>query len=420
MVLVSDNGPGFRADITAALAKMLGYRHIFILPYNAPANGIAEAGVKRIKLLLDRQTDGYADWHKLLPLSQLLLNTTVHSGTGVSSFMALFGREPFGLEHLENPALLPAPSSGDEFLLNLRTNLIHLHAELQRHSDAIKLARTQEETARKYARLSTSRHGVIHKGGYVWVIHGSHAQADFTRKHGHGTPWKHRYKVLEIKPHAVLLEIPADSSVPKISPWQHIRKVSPADDLTHDATPTSPRITELGIPLSSIFPPMLSPMDGDGDLLAPDDDLYEIESIHHAEKVGRYYRIWITWKGFAEPSWRWRHQLVREIGDPMTLQAITDAVDAARARRLLEAPSDTYEDDPDDASYDGLNAPLVHVPLSLSARPSRIHAPPQRYTPSLLPILPSMTRCDTKCLHVVCDYFKALAHAHTFFLEDVI
>ena len=59
-----------------AASRFYGYRHIHILPFNPQANGTAEAAVKRIKLLLDRQTDGYKDWHALLPLAQHQLNST--------------------------------------------------------------------------------------------------------------------------------------------------------------------------------------------------------------------------------------------------------------------------------------------------------------------------------------------------------
>ena len=62
LVMVSDNGSAFRNSLSTAMAKYFGYRHVFILPYNAQANGMAEASVKRIKLLLDRHTEGYAEW----------------------------------------------------------------------------------------------------------------------------------------------------------------------------------------------------------------------------------------------------------------------------------------------------------------------------------------------------------------------
>ena len=92
---------------------------------------------------------------------------------------------------------------------------MHLHAKLKEHSDAIKRARANEELARKYARLSSSKHGQLEKGKYAWLLHGSKEQADYLRKHGHGLPWKHKYKVLDLTPHAVRLEVPKDGSVPR-------------------------------------------------------------------------------------------------------------------------------------------------------------------------------------------------------------
>ena len=105
-VIVTDNGPAFRNELMQAASKFFGYRHIHVLPYNAQANGTAESAVKRVKLLLDRQTRGYSDWHKLLPMMQLMLNSTVMTTTGMTAFAALFGREPDGLERLENPAVV--------------------------------------------------------------------------------------------------------------------------------------------------------------------------------------------------------------------------------------------------------------------------------------------------------------------------
>jgi len=406
------------------MSEFFGYRHIFILPYNAQANGTAESAVKRIKLLLDRQTEGYADWHKQLPLAQLLLNTTVHTGTGVTPFMALFGRAPNGLEQLENPALLPLPSSGDEFLKELRVRLMSLHKELQLHSDAIKLARTEEETARKYARLTTSRFGHLKPGGYAWVIHGSKTQADYTRKHGHGLPWKHRYKILEVRPYAVLLEIPKDNSVPKISPWQLIRKVSPADDDEHAPTNLSPRITEMGVPIPSISP---SPMrTKDDDFLNLDDNIYEIESVHHAEKVGRYFRIWIKWKGYDEISWRWRHQLVKEITDTQLLSDIEDEVNAARDRAKVEQTTNILDDE--EIVSDELDPKILEEDFPSHISHHRIRKPIDRFIPIMLCSTPTTSnQANTDCsratarqLFISRDYLIAQTHAYSFYwAQDV-
>ena len=131
------------------MAKYFGFRHVPILPYNAQANSVAESSVKRIKLLLDRHCKGYAGWHKLLPLAQLLLNTHIHTGHKTSPYMSLFGREPYGIKHLENPAILPDDSSGSEWLQDLRARMIHIHRDLQVASDLIKQARAVEQNLRR-------------------------------------------------------------------------------------------------------------------------------------------------------------------------------------------------------------------------------------------------------------------------------
>ena len=100
-VVATDNGPAFRSGLQKQKADFFGFRHVPILPYNAAANGTAEASVKRIKLLLDRHTKGYDEWHRMLPLAQLQLNSHVHTGTDMSPYMALFGRHPTRKAELE-------------------------------------------------------------------------------------------------------------------------------------------------------------------------------------------------------------------------------------------------------------------------------------------------------------------------------
>ena len=84
LMIVSDNGPAFISGLMKEMSKFYGFRPVPILPYNAQANGAAEASVKRIKLLLDRHTRDYAEWHKILPLAQLQLNSHVHTGHQIS------------------------------------------------------------------------------------------------------------------------------------------------------------------------------------------------------------------------------------------------------------------------------------------------------------------------------------------------
>lgn len=62
------------------------------------------------------------------------------------------------------------------------------------------------------------------------ILRGSTQDAAYIRKHGHGDDWKIRYKVLEVRPHAVRLEIPTDGSAPRINEWQSITRCEPATE----------------------------------------------------------------------------------------------------------------------------------------------------------------------------------------------
>ena len=74
-------------------------------------------------------------------------------------------------------------------------------------------------------------------------------EAKYLRRHGHGTPWKYRYRVLEVRPHAVRLSVPKDRSVPAIGEWQLIRRMEPASTETHRPHLNDPWMAELGIPV---------------------------------------------------------------------------------------------------------------------------------------------------------------------------
>ena len=44
---------------------------------------------------------------------------------------------------------------------------------------------------------------------------------------------------------------------------------------------------------------------------ADDDEVYEIEKVLSAEKVGGKYRLWIKWKGYDEVTPQWKSVLLR-------------------------------------------------------------------------------------------------------------
>ena len=326
LVIISDNGPAFRSDLMAQMASFFGFRHVPILPYNAAANGLAEAAVKRIKQLLDRHTEKYEEWHKVLPLAQLQLNTHVHTGTECSPFAALFGCNPVGLQHLENPALLPRHGSGSEWLAGLRERMKRIHSDLQKLSDKIKSDRAASANARRLTEVD-SRAGQIKPGGWVRIVHGSLEEARYLRKHGHGEPWKYRYRVVEVRPHAVRLDVPKDGSVPVIGEWQLIRKCEPAPERVEEPRDNDPILTDLGVPVpgAAAPPSMAEPAD-----LSDPDQVYEIERVLRAKKVGGRYMIWVKWKGFVDPTPMPKAQLLRESSNPELLREVEEAMQRYR------------------------------------------------------------------------------------------
>ena len=345
-VIVSDNGPAFISDLMTAASRFYGYRHIHTLPYNPQANGTAEAAVKRIKLLLDRQTDDYKDWHKLCPLLQQMLNNTVHTGTGMTPFEAVFGYAATGLEQLENPAMYP-DDDAHEYLAQHRGRMLYLHKRLRDASDQLKKAHTDAIKGRDYARLQKARRGTVlastpDHDRYVWLLYGSKENAAYIRKHGHGAPWRHRYKVLEVRPHAVRLEIPSDGTVPRVQEWQPMRRVCVAHPDEHGPDGTEPYMMESGFAVRK--PPDPDRTEPDGDLDG-DDSIYDIERVVRAERVGNRYRIWLKWVGYDEITYRWRHELVKETSEPTVLADIESAVDAARERHRAEHGYLEEEDD---------------------------------------------------------------------------
>lgn len=380
LVMVSDNGPAFVSGLQQQMAAFFGFRHIPILPYNAAANGVAESSVKRIKLLLDRHLDGYADWHKILPLAQLQLNCHVHTGLRTSPYMALFGHQPIGIEVLENPALLPKASSGSEWLREIRSRITRIQREIRKASDAIKEARAAEANARQRCETDNRSGPIVASTPgdprYVRLLKGSEEDAKYIRKHGHGEPWKHRYKVLEVRPHAVRLEVPKDKSVPIIGEWQLIRRCEPAPSELVLPSSDDPKMTDSGIPLFN------SPTNGP---TWDPDQVFEIDKVLSAEKCGTKYRLWIKWKDWADATPMWRHELIRQNVNPELRQEIDDAVRRCREQLNLrgDAPDDPHDsssdqaqDRPSDADGNQDNSD----PPETRGHPGRSRRAPRRYT----------------------------------------
>ena len=67
-MIISNNGGSFHNRLMKATEELYGYRWVHVMPHTPQANGLAEAGVKKLKLIIDRHTDEYREWHRVVPM----------------------------------------------------------------------------------------------------------------------------------------------------------------------------------------------------------------------------------------------------------------------------------------------------------------------------------------------------------------
>ena len=99
---------------------------------------MAEAAVKKLKVMIDRHTDEYELWHRLVPMAQAAVNQRKSAGTGMTPFMALFGRQHTPLASLEQPGLLPDAGTEQLEIHDFRQMIARMHKRLKEESDSIK------------------------------------------------------------------------------------------------------------------------------------------------------------------------------------------------------------------------------------------------------------------------------------------
>ena len=357
LVIVSDNGSAFANKLMQATEKLFGFRWIHVMPHTPQANGLAEAAVKKLKLILDRHTREYSGWRAICAMAQASVNQRNSFGHKSSPYAALFGRAAVTLSALEQPSLLPGATPEQQRVQSLAVAMDKLHNRLRQESDRNK------ELAAEAARASAPAQPlpmVPAPGDKVWLIYSDSERARYIRKHGHGKPWRHAFTVKDTRPHAVLLEVPKDGSVPDVLPWQSLRKCSFAAPHFHDEDMPRPTVDSRGLPV----------VDNDDDTPAGADPLvaqqppaddpngwaswtpqteYTIERIVSASKVGGGWRLMVKWEGYPDPTPEPLGQILRTVRDPHLLEQI----EQCKQDHLLQNPQSRAGDLADTADTAG-------------------------------------------------------------------
>ena len=94
-------------------------------------------------------------------------------------------------------------------------------------------------------------------------------------------------------------------------------------------------MTEMGVPLPG------SAGDSIANAVDPD-EVYEIDKVLRATKVGGKYLIWVKWTGHADPTPVPRAQLLLDSNNPALLREIDEAVERYKEEKRLD------EDDEDE------------------------------------------------------------------------
>ena len=301
LIIIADNGGAFANKLMEASEQLYGYRMIHVMPHTPMANGLAEAAVKKLKIALDRHTSDYSGWKPLLPAIQSCVNQRLSRDTQIP-FVSLFGYPPPTLAALEQPYLLPSGNPEERTIQELGQQMRRMHLRLTRELDDLKDAETRSMPPEKPSRT-------VSPGDRLWLKYSDLEKSRYLRKHGKGLAWRHAFTVVAVKPHAVLLDIPADGSVPDVLPWQSLRKCSFAAPFFHDPDLLLPDVDEHALPMTpEVQTPTVNPTAPRPALpidAAPDEwhswnetTLYEIESIVGAEQSGRGWKVQVKWEGY--------------------------------------------------------------------------------------------------------------------------
>ncbi|SJL16876.1 uncharacterized protein ARMOST_20406 [Armillaria ostoyae] len=113
-VVISDQGPQFVSKFMTELYQMLDVTQnastVFHLQTNGQTECVNHEIEKYLRIFINFQQDDWADW---LPIAEFAHNNRVHSATGKSPFMILYGRNPCIIPNSLRPANFKVPATSD-------------------------------------------------------------------------------------------------------------------------------------------------------------------------------------------------------------------------------------------------------------------------------------------------------------------
>ena len=92
--ILTDNGTQYANSVIKHLSKLLGTSHVLTMAYSKEENGLVERANKEVGRHLRSiifETNSNTDWSDRLPIIERILNTEIHSSTGVAPYKLIYG-----------------------------------------------------------------------------------------------------------------------------------------------------------------------------------------------------------------------------------------------------------------------------------------------------------------------------------------
>ena len=232
-----------------------------------------------------------------------------------------------------------------------------------------------------------------------WLAPGTSDHAAYVRKHGHGAPWRFKYTVLDVKPHAVRLDMTNCGDAPRLEEWQSVRKctkVPPSQEDLDAAIPLSDSHGRVSVNADDTVPTEPPASEEDERI---GESRYLIESILRAEPRGRGWVVHVKWRDYDDVTAEPVSSIVRDTrGDPDILRQIQDAQQRYRAEHPVRVHADGHD-------LPALDPPGGQVPVPDSTAGSR---------PAPTRTLPTRRARPTQfhLEHVVCPAYRDIARVH--------
>nr|XP_009588457.1 uncharacterized protein K02A2.6-like [Nicotiana tomentosiformis] len=103
--IITDNAANLNSDLMKAICETFMIKHRNSTAYKPRMNGAVEVANKNIKKILRKIVDNYKQWHEKLPFALLGYHTTVHTSTGETPYLLVYGNEVVIPTEVEIPSL---------------------------------------------------------------------------------------------------------------------------------------------------------------------------------------------------------------------------------------------------------------------------------------------------------------------------